>query len=139
MKEQEKNKRQNGISRRRFLGSAAAGVATFTIVPRGVLGGPAHVAPSDKLNIAFIGAGGKGRANINGCSHHNIYALCDVDSVRAAGSFEKYPSAKRFDDWRVMLDREAKNLDAVVISTPDHSHAVATMAAMRSFRLDLAI
>ncbi|MCK4565427.1 MAG: Gfo/Idh/MocA family oxidoreductase [Verrucomicrobia bacterium] len=120
------------ISRRNILATSAATAATFNLFPAHVLGQDENGhAPSDKLNIAFIGAGGKARSSISGCSHHNIYALCDVDSVRAAGSFEKYPSAKRFDDWRVMLDREAKNLDAVLISTPDHSHAVATMAAMQ--------
>jgi len=119
-------------SRRHILATSAATAATFNLFPAHVLGKDENgLAPSDKLNIAFIGAGGKARSSIGACSHHNIYALCDVDSVRAAGSFEKYSSAKRFDDWRVMLDKEAKNLDAVLISTPDHSHAVATMAAMQ--------
>jgi len=119
-------------TRRNLLATGAATTAAVNLFPAHVLGQDQNgLAPSDKLNIAFIGAGGQARSSINGCSHHNIYALCDVDSMSAASSFEKYPSAKRFDDWRVMLDREAKNLDAVVISTPDHSHAVATMAAMQ--------
>jgi predicted dehydrogenase len=121
----------------------AAGTAAtaFSIVPPSVLAQSARKAnsradkdklpPSERLNIGFAGVGGKGRINIQGCSAHNIYALCDVDSVRGAPSFDKYPSAKRFEDWRVMLDKEAKNLDAVVITTPDHNHAVVTMAAMQ--------
>ena len=123
---------------RRSVLIAGTAMATVNMVPAAVpvkttkkKTSNGDLSPSDKLNIAFIGVGGKGKANINGCSHHNIYALCEVDAARGAKSFEKYPSAKRFDDWRVMLDKEAKNLDAVVISTPDHGHAVATMAAMQ--------
>lgn len=120
------------LSRRNLLATGAATTAAFNLFPARVLGQDENgLAPSDKLNIAFIGAGGQAGANIGACSHHNIYALCDVDSERAAGAFEKYPSAHRYDDWRMMLDKEAKNLDAVVVTTPDHSHAVATMAAMQ--------
>jgi len=126
-------------SRRSVLVGGTA-VAAFNIVPASVLAQSANknkkqdgesLPPSERLNIGFVGVGGKGRANINGCLAHNIYALCDVDAVRGAESFEKYPSAKRFDDWRVLLEKEAKSLDAVVISTPDHNHAVITMAAMQ--------
>ncbi len=125
---------------RRHVLFAGAAVAAFNIVPSRVLAQSANkkkkasskeLPPSERLNIGFVGIGGKGEANIAGCAHHNIYALCDVDSVRAAKSFGKYPDAKRFDDWRVLFDKEAKNLDAVVISTPDHNHAVVTMAAMQ--------
>ena len=130
MKEQEKNKRQNGISRRRFLGSAAAGAAAFTIVPRGVLGGPAHVAPSDKLNIAAIGSGGMGRSNVKNCGGENIVALCDVDHARAADTFKNFPKATQWFDFRKMLEKQ-KDIDAVIVATPDHTHTVAAMAAMQ--------
>lgn len=129
-------------SRRRVLAAGAA-VTAFNIVPSSVLAQAANkqqrkgkpdkekLPPSERLNIGFVGAGGKGRENIRGCSAHNIYALCDVDTVRAGESLEKYPEAKRFNDWRVFFDKEAKNLDAVVVTTPDHNHAVITMAAMQ--------
>lgn len=126
---------------RRSMLAAGAAVTAFNIVPSSVLAKVAskdkkrqkdqpRLPPSERLNLGFVGVGGKGRANIQGCSAHNIYALCDVDEERGAPSFDKYPSAKRFDDWRVMLDKKAKNLDGIVVSTPDHNHAVVAMAAM---------
>ncbi|MCK5000341.1 MAG: Gfo/Idh/MocA family oxidoreductase [Anaerohalosphaera sp.] len=118
------------ISRRTFMASAAA-VAAFTIVPRHVLGGPNYVAPSEKLNIAAIGAGGMGSSNLNAMSNENIVALCDVDFNRAAGSFKKYPKAKQYKDFRVMLEKQ-KDIDAVLVATPDHIHAVAAMAAIKA-------
>jgi predicted dehydrogenase len=90
-----------------------------------------QVPPGERLNIGFVGAGGKGRQNIKGCMHHNIHTLCDVDSVRAETALKHFTKAKKYNDWRVMLDKEAKNLDAVVVTTPDHNHAVITMAAMQ--------
>jgi predicted dehydrogenase len=117
------------ISRRTFVGSVAAGAA-FTIVPRHVLG-RGFRAPSDKLNIACIGCGGKGRSDIDGVATENIYALCDVDWSMAQDAFQNYPKAKRFRDYREMLDKEGKNIDAVTVSTPDHSHAAAGLAAMK--------
>ncbi len=130
MKEQEKSKRQNGISRRRFLGSAAVGTAAFTIVPRHVLGGTGNTPPSDKLNIAAIGSGGMGGGNVKNCSGENIVALCDVDHARAAGTFKKFPNASVWKDFRKMLDKQ-KDIDAVIVATPDHTHTVAAMAAMK--------
>ena len=89
MRKQKKRtcQQDNKISRRDFMGSAAAAVAAFTIVPRYVLGGPGNVPPSEKLNIAAIGAGGMGANNINACSDsgENIVALCDVDDERRQG------------------------------------------------------
>jgi len=95
--------------------------------------------PSDKINLAFIGVGGRGGKNIKGCAQisklgiaaHNIVALCDVDENRAAKEYEKYPNVKRFRDFRKMFDAMANEIDAVVISTPDHTHFPATMAAMQ--------
>lgn len=128
---------------RRNVLAAGAAVSTFTIVPSSVLAQTAtkkkknpfpdreQLPPSERLNIGFVGAGGKGQANIRGCMHHNIYALCDVDAERAAEAFTRFPKAKTYDDWRVMLEKEGKNLDGVVVTTPDHNHAVITMAAMQ--------
>jgi len=117
------------ISRRRFLSTTAAATA-FTIVPRHVLGGAQHTAPSEKLNIAGIGVGGMGKSNLSQLETENIVALCDVDHAYAAGTFKKYPQAKVYSDYREMLDKE-KSIDAVMIATPDHTHAVISMEAMR--------
>jgi len=122
--------RKKKISRRDFMGAAAA-VAAFTIVPRHVLGGPGKTPPSEKLNIAGIGVGGQGAADLNGVDSQNIVALCDVDWGHAAGTFRRYPKAKKYRDFRKMLDEEEKNIDAVTVATPDHIHAVASMAAIK--------
>ena len=82
------------ITRRRFLGGAAA-VAAFTIVPRHVLGGPRYVPPSEKLNIACVGIGGMGAADVSQMAGENIVALCDVDWKHAAGTFAKHPTARK--------------------------------------------
>ncbi len=125
-------KKQHGmkISRRDFMNSAAA-AAAFTIIPRHVLGGKAYAAPSDKLNIACIGVGGRGGANLNGVRNENIVALCDVDKKQGGKAFEAYPKAKHYTDFRKMLDEVDNQIDAVVVSTPDHTHAVACMDAIR--------
>ena len=120
-------------SRRAFLAAGSAAFA-FTIVPRHVLGGPKFVAPSERVRVAGIGAGGMGGGDIathakNGAE---IVALCDVDETRAAGLFNAFPMARRYKDFRQMLDKEASNIDAVTIGTPDHTHAVAAMAAIRA-------
>ena len=117
------------VPRRTFLAGAAVATAGFTIVPRHVLGGQATPAPSDKLNIAAVGVGGMGKSNLKRCEDENIVALCDVDFSLADPVFEKYPAAKRYRDYRVMLD-EQKDIDAVIVATPDHTHAVIAMAAM---------
>lgn len=111
------------------MGGAAA-AAAFTIVPRHVLGGPAHTPPSEKLYIAAIGSGGMGRANINACSTENIVALCDVDDKRAADTFNTYHKAKKYRDFRKMLEKE-KGIEAVIVATPDHTHAVAATMALK--------
>lgn len=121
---------KKSINRRQFLGSVAAGAAAFTIVPRHVLGGSGYTPPSEKLNIAGIGVGGRGRKDIEGISSENIVALCDVDEERAAETFKKYPQAKRYRDFRRMLEKE-KNIDAVMVATPDHVHAAASMMAIK--------
>jgi len=118
------------VSRREFIGVAGA-VAAFSIVPRHVLGGAGHTAASEKLNIAGIGVGGQGSGDLRGVESENIVALCDVDWTRAAGTFRRYPKAKQYKDFRKMLDKEDKNIDAVVVATPDHLHAPASLGAMR--------
>ncbi len=120
----------SGLSRRQFLGGAAA-AAVFTIVPRHVLGGTGRTSPSEKLNIACIGVGGMGAADVGQVSTENIVALCDVDWKHAAGTFEKYPGTKKYRDFRKMLEKERKNIDAVTVSTPDNIHAVAAMMAIK--------
>jgi predicted dehydrogenase len=117
------------LNRREFLTAAGIAGAGALIVPRHVLGGPGFLAPSDKLNIAGVGVGGMGRNNLRACEPDNIVALCDVDDVLAAPTFERYPNAARYRDFRKMLD-DQKDFDAVVIATPDHTHAVIALAAM---------
>jgi predicted dehydrogenase len=119
------------ISRREFIGRTAAGAAGFMIVPRHVLGGRGFVPPSDKLNIACVGVGGQGVHDVEGVSSENIVALCDVDEERAAAMFEKFPGAKRYADFRIMLEQEYKTIDAVTVTTPDHTHAVIAMTAIK--------
>lgn len=124
----------NGISRRAFVNRSvrAAALAGFpAIVPAHVLGGPRHTPPSEKLNIGGIGVGGMGGHDIRSVASENIMALCDVDPAYAAGMFEAFPQATRYTDYRVMLEKE-RDLDAVVIGTPDHTHAVISVAAMQA-------
>jgi predicted dehydrogenase len=125
--------RPSKISRRSFL-SATAGAAAATIVPRHVLGGAGYLPPSERVNLAGIGAGGMGGGDIATLARLgvNVVALCDVDEERAAGSFRAFPQARRYKDFREMLDKEAKHIDAVSVGTPDHIHAVASMAAIRA-------
>ncbi len=123
----------NAASRRRFLRNSTFAAAGFFIVPRHVLG-RGFVAPSDKLNIAGIGVGGKGESDLAEFAKSpnvNIIALCDVDDRQAAKSVASFPKAKYYKDFREMLAKEKNNIDAVSISTPDHTHAVATLAAMQ--------
>jgi len=116
-------------TRRAFLAGAST-VATFTFVSRHVIGGPGQTPPSDRLNIAGVGVGGMGHHDIQRVGNENIFALCDVDAAHAAKSFRKFPKAKVYKDFRVMFDKE-KSIDAVMTATPDHNHAVVTMAALK--------
>ena len=128
-----KNKKPASISRKDFIRNTAIVGSAFFIVPRHVLG-RGYVAPSDKLNIAGIGVGGKGEGDLIEFAKSpfvNIVALCDVDDRQAVKSRERFPTAKYYKDFRVMLDKEKNNIDACSISTPDNTHAVATLAAMQ--------
>lgn len=121
----------NHINRRELIHSGVVAGAAFTIVPRHVVGGLGHTAPSAKLNIAGIGVGGMGATDLRNMETENIVALCDVDEQYAAKTFNRYPNAKRYSDYRKMLD-EQKDIDAVMIATPDHTHAVIAMAAIKA-------
>jgi len=118
----------SGFTRRQFLYTTAiAGAALATGCASAK---PRRLSSADKLNIGVVGAGGKGSSDTDHCASENIVALCDVDSSRAASQLKKYPKAKYYQDWRVMLEKE-KGLDAVIVSTPDHTHAAIAAAAMR--------
>jgi len=128
-----KNTSKLHMDRRNFIKTTGA-AAAFTIVPRYVLGGPGYIAPSDTVYIAGIGVGGKGTSDLTSCAqskHAKISLLCDVDDDMAAKSRENFPDAKYYKDFREMLDKEHKHIDAVTVSTPDHSHAAAAMASMQ--------
>lgn len=127
-------KKDSPNPRRDFIKNTAIAATGFMIVPRFVLGGKGFIAPSDKLMIAGVGAGGKGQSDIASffkSGKADIGFLCDVDDRRAATSRKNFPKAKYYKDWRELLDKESKNFDAVSVSTPDHNHAVTAMAAMQ--------
>src|ERR1700689_3598590 len=121
-------KRLSGLNRRDFLktttlatGAVAFGVPTLLRAQN----------LNSKLNIAGIGAGGKGASDTNDCNTENIVALCDVDTTRCADQLKKYPDAKFYKDFRQMFDEMGKSIDAVHVSTPDHFHAIAASAAIQ--------
>lgn len=123
----------NKRSRRDFLRTASTAAAGFFIIPRHVLG-RGFIAPSDKLNIAGIGVGGKGASDLAEFAKSpnvNIVGLCDVDDRMAKSSRALFPKAAYYKDFREMLAKEKNNIDAVSVSTPDHTHAVAALAAMQ--------
>ena len=119
--------RREFVKRTAWLAGAAASVS---VVPRHVLGGPRQIPPSEKMNVAGIGIGGMGAGNLRNLEAENIVALCDVDPAYAAGTVKRYPGAKFYTDYREMLQKQ-KEIDGVVIATPDHTHAVISMAAIR--------
>lgn len=135
-----KKENKPNVSRRKFIGNGAIALSGLTIIPRYVMGGKGFTAPSEKLNMACIGVGGKGRVDVNGVKSENIIALCDVDQAQATkvtnyqrfekNAYDAFPKARRYEDFREMLEKE-KDIDAVTISTPDHTHAIMTMWAMK--------
>ena len=118
-------------SRREFLKKSSVAFLGVSILPSHVIAGLGHTAPSDKLNVAGIGVGGMGRWNLKNIKDQNIVALCDVDWKYANRCFVEYPDAKTFKDYRVMLDSMEKEIDAVLIATPDHTHYVAATDSMK--------
>jgi predicted dehydrogenase len=112
------------ISRRSFIGKTAVATAGVTILPNYVVSGLGHIPPSDKLNIAGVGVGGMGRSNLRNIKDQNIVALCDVDWKYAQKCFNDYPNARKYYDWRKMFDEMKNSIDAVVVATADHTHAI---------------
>ena len=119
------------VSRRQFLGGTAVGALGFTFLPGHVLGLAGATSPNEKLNIAAVGAAGQAASDISNCATENIVALCDVDWAHAAGTFKKFPKAKRYKDFRKMFDEISREIDAVIVAIPDHMHAFASMAAIK--------
>lgn len=115
-------------NRRSFLRAAGTSAAAFTILKAG---SARAYAANEKLNIASVGAGGRAGGDIQSVASQNIVGLCDVDWERAAGSFNRFPRAKQFRDYRVMLEEMEAQIDAVVVATPDHHHFHASLAAIR--------
>jgi hypothetical protein len=119
-----------GISRRQFMYTSAATAAGLTILPSGIISAKGRTAPSDKLNIAGIGVGGMGFANLKAMQSENIVGLCDVDWGYSARVFDHFPQAQKYKDFRKMYDELGKSIDAVVVATADHTHAIAASNAM---------
>jgi len=117
------------LNRRDFLRKAAWSSAGLVILQKSRL--VRGTQANEKLNIAGIGVGGRGAADVNGVASENIVALCDVDEKHAAQTFKQYPKAKRYKDFRKMLDEMHHKIDAVVVGTPDHTHAPAAVYAMK--------
>lgn len=122
----------SNITRRSFLQRGAAAAAALTIVPGSVLGkSHGHIAPTDKLNIAGVGIGGMGNANLKNMEKtENIVALCDVDWKYAKPVFDRHPQAKKYWDYRKMYDEMGKSIDAVLVATADHTHAIISADAL---------
>jgi len=122
------------VSRRRFMKGAALTASAFTVVPRHVLGGKGYRAPSDILNIVGVGVGGMGRSNLHNmvkAGKAQIVGLCDVDWKYSEKTFNDYPEAKKYWDFRLMYEEMKDDFDAVMVATPDHTHAVAAALAMK--------
>jgi predicted dehydrogenase len=118
------------LTRRQFLRGTAVTASAFMVVPGSVLGLRGAISPNEKLNIAGIGIGGQGSSDLQNMESENIVALCDVDQHYAAHTFKKYENAKHFVDYRKMLD-EMKEIDGIVVATPDHHHAFAAMEGIK--------
>ena len=129
------DKKSKSLIKRRELLKKTAAMSALLVVPRHVLGGSAHIAPSDRINIAAVGVGGRGRSNIQSCANENIYALCDIDDGKVAETLGEdwaapfVGKAKLYRDYREMLENEPE-IDALVISTPDHMHTPIAASAM---------
>ena len=121
-------------TRRAFLKTSAASAFAFTIVPRHVLGGPGQTPPSEKITLAGVGVGGVGHSQIKACDKagFQVVALCDVDDLHAKKTYDAFPQARRYRDFRDLLASEGDKADAVYCGTPDHTHAVVTLAALRA-------
>ncbi len=125
---------KTAVSRRDFMVRTGTALAAFSIVPRGVLGGPGRTSPSDKPVVAGVGIGGVGHGQIQSCDKagFHVAVLCDVDDVKADRTYKKFPQARRYRDFRKMLATEGDKIDAVYCGTPDHTHATISMAALKA-------
>ncbi len=127
------------VNRRDFMKASAATAGLFSIVPRHVLGGVGNTAPSGKVSVAGVGIGGMGGGNLkavcdperDASQNEHIAALCDVDFAKADDVFKRYPQAERFKDFREMLDKMGDKIDACIIATPDHTHAITALESMK--------
>ena len=122
------------MKRRSFIKKSAAASAAFTIVPSFVLG-KNHIPPSDTLYIGAVGVGGRGEGVVNGLFETGkvkFVAMCDVDEVRAANTYAKFPNVKKYRDFRKMYDNDLKDIDAVMVATPDHTHATIALPFMKA-------
>ncbi|MFW5821061.1 MAG: Gfo/Idh/MocA family protein, partial [Bacteroidota bacterium] len=128
--EKKNEKTKSGVSRRDFVKTTAFTAAGLTILPSGVISAKGRKAPSDKLNVAAIGIGGKGSGILGKIETENIVGLCDVDWKYSRRVFEKYPNAKKYKDFRKMYDDMNDSIDAVVVATADHTHAIVAAEAM---------
>src|SRR6516162_4867828 len=117
------------MNRRDFLKSTGAGSAGFWIAGRQT-GFGQEKSPNAKLNVASIGVGGRGRASLDACKSENIVAVCDIDDKPLDKACADFPKAKRYNDYREMLEKEAGTIDAVTVGTPDHHHAPAAARAL---------
>jgi predicted dehydrogenase len=122
--------KHSSTSRRNFLKTAGLVSAGITVIPSHVVAGLGHKAPSDKLNIAGIGVGGKGHPNLQGMATENIVGLCDVDWKYADACFKEFPGAKRYKDWRLLFSEMGNSIDAVMVATADHTHAAIAATAL---------
>jgi hypothetical protein len=127
----ENSNNSDGLSRRRFLRNSAAMAAGMSIIPNVAMGGSlGRKAPGDKLNIAGVGIGGRGFAVLKAMESENIVALCDVDWKYAQKAFDHFPKAKKYWDWRKMFEEMGDSIDAVVVATADHAHAIIAATAI---------
>lgn len=124
--------KQPFLTRRTFLTRTTLGAAGGAILGPRLLRAAASTEANSKLNLAVIGVAGRGGDNLNGVAGQNIVALCDVDARNLEAAAKKFPQAKTFRDFRQLID--LKDLDGIVVSTPDHTHAVAVVAALKSGR-----
>jgi hypothetical protein len=120
----------NKITRRKMIENLALAGAGLTVLPGNVISGQGHTSPGDKLNIACVGIGGRGFRLLREMESQNIVALCDVDWRYSRRVFDYFPGAKRYYDWRKMFDEMGNSIDAVVVATADHSHAIIAAHAM---------
>ncbi len=125
---------KSGFSRRTFLKGASVTAGVFSIVPRHVLGGEGYTAPSNKITLGGIGIGGVGFSQLKSCqaAGFEVVALCDVDDVHAKKTYDHFPQARRYRDFRDLIATEGDRVDAVYCGTPDHTHAIIALAALRA-------